>query len=299
MLTSPANLILADDNLMLLASFFMAALVLLAATLALHALDLHAGLRKLAAALERDAVDAFAPRLLPEGGARPVARLARAINAGRRRLAEREAEYLDTQAAYAHDLRTPITRMGLRCEMLDDAELREAMAHDLAEMAELVDATMASAQARRGASAQLRPVDADYLLGTLVGNYRTTGREVALEGAVGQPVVACPLALRRVLTNLIDNALRYGEQVRLCVRVEAGRVVLAVVDAGPGIAPAQLEAVFAPWYRAPETATRASGNGLGLAIARRLAVSMHGELQLENRRSGGLEARLALPLAAA
>jgi len=75
-------------------------------------------------------------------------------------------------------------------------------------------------------------------------------------------------------------------------------VVVAIVDSGPGIVPAEMEAVFAPWYRAPQTAARAPGSGLGLAIARRLTLAMQGELQLENRHSGGLEARLTLPLAA-
>ncbi len=109
--------------------------------------------------------------------------------------------------------------------------------------------------------------------------------------------MTCAMALRRVLVNLIDNALRYGDQVRLRVRADAGQLVLAVLDSGPGIAPEELEAVFAPWYRAPgSSSARAEGSGLGLAIARRLTMSMDGNLELENRERGGLEARLTLPL---
>jgi signal transduction histidine kinase len=119
-----------------------------------------------------------------------------------------------------------------------------------------------------------------------------------LDGRLDCPLVTFPHALRRVLVNLIDNALRYGRDVRLCVRVDARRVMLAVVDSGPGIVPAEMEAVFTPWYRAPQTAARAPGSGLGLAIARRLTQAMQGELQLNNRSTGGLEARVTLPLAA-
>ncbi len=127
----------------------------------------------------------------------------------------------------------------------------------------------------------------------LVDNYHDAGRVVELDGRVGRPIVTCPHALRRVLMNLIDNALRYGTDVRLRVRVEAQHLVLAVLDSGPGIAPSQLAAVFEPWYRAPESAAKAKGSGLGLAIARRLVKAMRGDLQLRNRRGGGLEGHLA------
>jgi signal transduction histidine kinase len=203
---------------------------------------------------------------------------------------------LQVLAAYAHDQRTPLTRMGIRCELVEDQSVREALQRDLAEMAELVEASLSCAKMQCSAGEQTQHVDADNLLDTLIGDYQDAGRTITLEGRVGRPLVTCPHALRRVLMNLIDNGLRYGDDVRLCVRVEARRLVLAVVDSGPGIVPAQMEAVFVPWYRSPETAARAPGSGLGLAIARRLTRAMCGELQLENRRAGGLEARLSLPL---
>ncbi|CAA2099349.1 sensor histidine kinase [Variovorax paradoxus] len=292
-----------QDLPLMVAGAIAIALLLATACLLVHALAHRAALGRLAAALEQR--EGERPRsghtALGEGGPPAVARLARAINATRRRAAEREADQLDLQAGYAHDLRTPLTRLGLRCEMLEDDALRDAMVRDLAEMGELVEASLASARMQRSASEPPRRVDADGLLGTLVGDYRDAGRAVALEGRVGQPVAACPQALRRVLVNLIDNALRYGSDVRLCVQVDARRLVLAVVDSGPGIVPSEMEAVFAPWHRAPlacAPAAAPAGSGLGLSIARRLTVAMRGELQLQNRRSGGLEARLTLPLAA-
>ncbi|PXX22543.1 sensor histidine kinase [Burkholderia sp. MS455] len=270
----------------------------LAAVLWLRTRKLDARIRQLAAAIENHGVEAL-PDAPVERGAPSIARLTRAINDAHRQHAERVTELLHVLAAYAHDLRTPLTRMMLRSGMLEDGALRDAMERDLAEMGELVEASLACARLQCSVAEPPRRVDADELLGALVGNYRDAGLTVGLDGRVGHPLVTCPHALRRVLVNLIDNALRYGGDVRLCVRVDARRVMLSVVDSGPGIVPAELEAVFAPWYRAPQTAARASGSGLGLAIARRLTQAMQGELQLNNRSTGGLEARVTLPLAVA
>jgi signal transduction histidine kinase len=277
-------------------------LTILATTLAILAalkvFELLACLKYMTAAIEQNGAEG-AETMLSEEGPQAIARLARAINSSMRNRAGRQAELLHNLAAYAHDQRTPLTRMGMRCELLEDEALRNALHRDLAEMAELVEASLSCARMQCSAEEPTRRVDADGLLGTLVGDYRDAGCTVELEGRVGRPVVTCPHALRRVLVNLIDNALRYGGDVRLCVRIEARRLVLAVVDSGPGIVPAQMDAVFAPWYRAPETASRAPGSGLGLAIARRLTLAMRGDLQLENRRTGGLEARVSLPLVVA
>jgi signal transduction histidine kinase len=258
-------------------------------------LELLSCLKRLAAAIELNGVQAT-ETMLSEDGPPAIAHLARAINASMRHRAGRQAELLQILAAYAHDQRTPLTRMGMRCELLEDSAVRNALQRDLAEMAELVEASLSCARMQCSAEEPTHLVDADGLLGTLVGDYRDAGCAVVLEGRVGRPVQTCPHALRRVLVNLIDNALRYGGDVRLCVRIEARRLVFAVVDSGPGIVPAQMDAVFMPWYRAPETAARVSGSGLGLAIARRLTLAMRGDLQLENRCTGGLEARVTLPL---
>jgi signal transduction histidine kinase len=277
----------------------MTVLAMSVATLAsLKVSELLDCLKQLTAAIEAEEGEGTGAAL-SEHGPRAVAELARSINRSARHRAGRQAELLQVLAAYAHDQRTPLTRMGMRCELLDDPAAREALQRDLAELAELVEASLSCARMQCSAGEKTQRVDADDLLGALIGDYQDAGRTVALEGRVGRPVVTCPHALRRVLMNLIDNALRYGGDARLCVRVEARRLVLAVVDSGPGIVPAQMDAVFAPWYRSPETAARAPGSGLGLAIARRLTLAMRGELQLENRRTGGLEARLTLPLVAA
>ncbi|WP_254898450.1 sensor histidine kinase [Paraburkholderia atlantica] len=273
--------------------------VLAVAIAALKVVELRVYLQRMTAVIARNPGDAT-KSVLPEGmGPSAIARLACAFNVCTRHRARRQAELLHVLAAYAHDLRTPLTRMCMRSELVEDRAVRDALARDLAEMAELVEGSLACARIQCSALEPMRTVDADGLLGVLIADYRDAGRTVELEGRVGRPVMTCPHALRRVLANLIDNALRYGADVRLKVTVHAQSLVLAVVDSGPGIAPARLETVFAPWYRAPETAAATHGSGLGLAIARRLTLAMHGELELENRCSGGLEARVTLPLATA
>ncbi|MFM0075964.1 ATP-binding protein [Paraburkholderia sediminicola] len=272
-----------------------ASLSLLAVALWMYVINLRSSIVRLATAIELQGVDGeHAP--LPALGPFSVLQLTRAINLTRRRHAERLVELLDVQTAYAHDLHKPLTRMGIRCETLDDPALRRALNRDLAEMKELVEASAACARMQCNLDEPPGRVDADELLAGLIADYRDAGHCIELEGNVCYPVVTCPHAIRRVLVNLIDNALRYGSGVCLSVRVEAQTLVFAVMDNGPGIEPSQLEAVFAPWYRAPHTAARAPGSGLGLAIARRLTLAMHGDLQLQNRRTGGLEARLTLPL---
>jgi signal transduction histidine kinase len=269
---------------------------------ALKIADMRWHLQQMTAALARNAGEQAETALPDSNGPEVITRLARAINVCANHRARRQAELLHVLAAYAHDLRTPLTRMSMRSELVDDVVLREAIARDIAEMTELVEGSLSCARMQCSVQEPMRAFDADGLLAALIDDYRDAGRVVKLEGQIGRALVTCPHALRRVLVNLIDNALRYGEDVRLSVKVEAQRLVLAVLDSGPGIAPARLEAVFAAWYRAPETVdveSTARGCGLGLAIARRLTLAMRGELELANRVAGGLEARLTLPLLAA
>ncbi|MBY4693154.1 HAMP domain-containing histidine kinase [Burkholderia latens] len=290
----------AAGNGLLIAAVATLAFMLVATALWawLRMLRLDATVRDLADAIDKQGIEAL-PDTWAERGAPSIATLARAINGAHRQHAERMTELLHVLAAYAHDLRTPLTRLMLRSGMLDDGVLRDAIERDLAEMAELVDASLACARLQCSVPEPPRRVDADEMLGVLVGSYRDAGLTVDLDGRVGRPLVTFPHALRRVLVNLIDNALRYGGEVRLCVRVDGRHVMLTVLDSGPGIVPAELEAVFKPWYRAPQTSARAPGSGLGLAIARRLTRAMQGDLQLNNRSTGGLEARVTLPLAPA
>jgi len=258
-------------------------------------LESEAATRHLAASLEQRA-----PRTLlapfAEFGPPAVVRLIRAINASAKRDAERRAEYLNVQAEFAHDMRGPLARIALRCERLPEGDLRSKIERDLSELNSLVESSLVFARTLHGAREPMQRIDVDGLIQSLAGDYEDAGSTIEVVGRIGRPMMTCPRALRRVLANLIDNALRYGGGARLSARAEARQVVLAVLDDGPGVEQAQLEAIFSPWYRAPSTREHTAGSGLGLAIARRLALSIQGELHARNRADGGFEAALTLPL---
>jgi signal transduction histidine kinase len=239
-------------------------------------------------------------RELAEDGPSEVAHAARAFNAMQRRIAGYMAERVEILASISHDLQTPITRMRLRADLLDDDETRDKFRQDLDAMNTLVREGVAYARTLHGATEPPCRVDADALLESMVGDYEDAGDHVVLEGRVGEPVLTRPQALRRIVMNLVDNALSYATDVRIRVEAVAGRLVVAVVDNGPGIPVDQLEAVLQPFYRLETSRNRSTGGtGLGLAIAHQLAIAMGAELRLSNRAEGGLEARLTLPIRAA
>lgn len=251
-------------------------------------------LARLAAAAEDLGPDLKAHQLA-EDGPTEVAHAARAFNAMQRRIAGYMAERVEILAAISHDLQTPLTRLRLRADLLDDEQDRDKFRQDLDAMNALVREGVSYARTLHGATEPPCRIDADALLDSLVADYADAGQPLRLEGRVGSPIVTRPHALRRILTNLIDNALKFGSEVRVTVHAEPGRLTLAVLDNGPGIPPDQLEAVLQPFYRVENSRNRSTGGtGLGLAIAHQLAMAMGAELRLGNRAEGGLEARLTL-----
>ena len=134
------------------------------------------------------------------------------------------------------------------------------------------------------------------LLETLQIDFRDTGNAVEIKGAIAQPYVGRPLALRRCLTNLVENAIRYGGRAMIEVEDTAEQVVVRIIDDGPGMADEELERAFEPFYRGERSRSRETGGtGLGLGIARNVARAHGGELVLKNRPGRGLEAILTLP----
>ncbi|HWW69703.1 MAG TPA: ATP-binding protein, partial [Duganella sp.] len=231
-----------------------------------------------------------------ESGPLEVARAARAFNAMQQRIADHLNERTQILAAISHDLQTPITRMRIRADMLDDDQQREKMNRDLVEMEMLVRDGVAYARTLHGTSEAPRSVDPDSLLESLVGDYLDAGHPIQLHGKAGAPLVTRPHALRRVLGNLIDNALKYAGSAELHVGDEDGRLTIRVRDHGPGIPDAELDNVMQPFYRLEASRNRdTGGTGLGLAIARQLAQAIDATLSLRNHPDGGLEAALALP----
>lgn len=250
-------------------------------------------LMRLALAADRFGADlAAAP--LPEDGPLEVGRAAIAFNAMQRRIAEHLAERMQILAAVSHDLQTPITRMRLRADLMDNALQRDKMLGDLTAMQMLVEEGIAYARNAQGVSEAVCRTDLDALLDSLVYDYLDAGQSVGLHGKLGTPLETRPHTLRRILTNLVDNALKFGSEVEIDVQVQAG-VAITVRDRGPGIPQSELTAVLQPFYRLEGSRNRETGGtGLGLAIAHQLASAMGASLCLSNREGGGLQACLLL-----
>ena len=197
-------------------------------------------------------------------------------------------------AAMSHDLKTPLTRMRLRVETLDDDHTREPLTRDLDEIISMVTSTLATLKGMENPEAA-EPIDINALLARLQAEYAEMGRTVSVRGQARRPYVGRLSALKRVLTNLIDNAVKFGEKAS--VTLEDGHALrLRVADRGPGIAPEELDRVFEPFYRARAALSRGvEGTGLGLGIARDIVLGHGGQLTLRNREACGLEAEVVLP----
>ncbi|MEJ5128809.1 ATP-binding protein [Comamonas sp. MYb21] len=246
------------------------------------------------------AADQLGPDLQPvvvaEAGPAEVVRAARAFNAMQQRIAGYLNERMQILAAISHDLQTPITRMRLRVDLMDDMPDADKFRQDLEAMRSLVHEGVNYAKTLQGSDEKVRRLDMDALLRSIVNDYADTGSPVTLDGAAGQPIHTRPHALRRILGNLIDNALKYGQRADVHLRLQAGHCYIDVCDTGPGIPEEQLTAVLQPFYRVEASRNRdTGGSGLGLAIAHQLALSLGGTLSLHNRPEGGLRASLQLP----
>ncbi|KAF7599867.1 MAG: two-component sensor histidine kinase [Candidatus Dactylopiibacterium carminicum] len=233
---------------------------------------------------------------LPVRGPREFRELAMAFNLMQERLTRFVADRTRMLAALSHDFRTPITSLRLRVEMVEDAGLRRAMTRTLEEMRQMVEATLLFARDESFASAR-ETIDLAVLLDCVQQEHGALGHEVSWRGESSLPYRCNPLGLKRVLGNLVDNAVRYGQRARIALLREADGVHIHVDDDGPGLAEEWLEKVFEPFVRPDAGQDRASGGvGLGLAITRAGVVAHGGRLRLENRADGGLRAHIVLPL---
>ncbi|WP_448679497.1 ATP-binding protein [Pseudomonas nicosulfuronedens] len=253
-------------------------------------------LTRLAQAVDDLDPDAPAPEL-DERGPSEVAYAARAFNALQGRIGSYLKERMQLLAAISHDLQTPITRMKLRVEQMDDSPERERLWSDLEEMQHLVREGVAYARSMDGASEAAVKVNLDAFLDSLVLDYQDSGQAVELQGNSNAVLETRPHALRRVLTNLVDNALKFGGSAQVEVeRDTQGVVCVRVLDDGPGIPEEELAEVVKPFYRVESSRNRSTGGtGLGLAIAQQLSQALGGTLTLSNRTSGGLCVQLELP----
>lgn len=248
-----------------------------------------------------------ATQRLPETGVGEVRRAASAFNKMQARIGRLIEDRLQMIAAISHDLRTPITRLRLRAELMEDDEARRKMLGDLAEMETMIGATLAFAR-EEGNPEPRRILDLRALVKE-AGEHQPAMR-LSVAGPGPWEIHAQPLALKRAIANLIDNAVKYGDEaVVTLARSRDGlgtdRFEIRIDDNGPGIPADEIERVFRPFYRLEASRNRDSGGtGLGLAIARSAILAHGGEIELRNRMSGaggrgrpitGLTAKVVLP----
>ncbi len=283
---------------------FLAAFALMTAVAAMLTIwavrRLTAPVRVLAAAAEALGRDVNAPPL-PENGPDEIATAAVAFNTMARRIRRFVDDRTALLTAIGHDLRTPITRMKLRAEFLDDDELRTKLLADLGELEAMVASTLAFGRDAR-TSEKVVALDLAELIRTILDEAGDTNPEAAArlgyEGPSHFTFRVRSLAMKRALTNLISNAIAYGGSAH--VRLEppvGGWVAITVEDEGPGIPEAEIERVFEPFHRVETSRNRETGGtGLGLPIARDIVRAHGGDIVLANRPQGGLAARITLPV---
>jgi len=233
---------------------------------------------------------------LPERGANELVRASRALNV----MQDRLKRYVDTRmkvlAAMSHDLKTPITRMRLRAEMLDDAHIKAKFIKDLDELQHMVGSTLDYMRGLAEGGEAVQPIDVTALISSLKEDAEEAGHTITISGEARSPVMGRAQALKRCLQNLIDNALAYGRRADITLRDEGGALNIAISDDGPGIPEDDIERVFEPFYRVEGSRNRnTGGSGLGLSIARNIAQAHGGSVRLRNLARGGLEATLRIP----
>jgi len=250
-------------------------------------------LSELARAADSVGRDLRQPKIT-EQGAREIRNAARAFNT----MQDRMQRYLDSRsrvlAAMSHDLKTPLTRLRLQVEMLDDSAAQVKLGRQLDEMESMVHGALALFRGLDDNEAFM-PIDINEMLATLQSEFAEMSAPVTLQGQANRSILGKPQALRRCLTNLIANAVKFGSQAT--VSVEDGAVlVIRVRDDGPGIPEEELERVFEPFYRLESSRNRdTGGSGLGLSIARDVIQAHGGSLVLRNLPVRGLEAIVTLP----
>jgi hypothetical protein len=254
----------------------------------------------LAAAADRLGRDVNATPL-PETGPAEVATAARAFNTMAERIRRFVGDRTQMLAAIGHDLKTPITRLKLRAEFLEDDEQRRKMLADLDEMEAMIAATLAFARDDSTREPSV-PVDLASLCRTVLDEAADARPDsadaIAYEGPEHLTVSARPGSLKRALANLVANAVIYGGSARLTLAPPVtGAIQIAVEDDGPGVPETELETVFQPFRRLEESRNRETGGtGLGLPIARNIFRAHGGDVVLRNRPKGGLAALATLPV---
>ncbi|KRT54381.1 Signal transduction histidine kinase [endosymbiont of Ridgeia piscesae] len=232
---------------------------------------------------------------LKETGPAEVKDTAKAFNTMQTRLKNYIEDRASILAAVSHDLKTPLTRIRLRTDLMDDEELRAKTEKDLDDMESMVSATLDFMRGTETREPSQR-LDLMALLESIQEDAQEAGEDVQLHGQIIAPYNGKPLALKRCIVNLVENAVRYGGQADIKIEDTEAEVVISICDKGPGIPEGSLQKVFDPFFRLESSrAQQTGGTGLGLGIARNIARAHGGDLILHNRSEDGLCAKLNLP----
>ena len=255
---------------------------------------LSAPLAAFAEAAEKLGIDSGAPPLR-EQGPRELRTATRAFN----RMQERLKRFIDDRtrmlAAMSHDLRTPLTRLRLRAEFVEDPEQQQKMLAELDEMTAMIDGTLAFA--REDAKREdARRLDLGELVASVCDDAADANEDVTFEPAPRCEIFGRPIALRRAIANVVDNAIKYAGGARVRVAARGAEFAVEIDDDGPGIPEHERERVFAPFYRIETSRSRETGGtGLGLAVARSIVHAHGGDIRLAGRAGGGLRVTIFVP----
>ncbi len=273
-------------------------LIILAAGIALASIVSRiatAPLRRLTRAADTFSI-AFDPEPIPESGPTEVRTALRTFNLMQNRVREGFRERTQILAAISHDLQTPLTRLRLRIEQVQDEALRDRLIADLAATQSLVRDGLDLARSSESRE-EWSVVDIDSFVASVAEDASEFGANVSFAGGCELTIRVKPNALVRCLTNLIDNAVKYGGNADLLCRQERGRLIIEVSDNGPGIPDDRIAGMFEPFVRGESSRSRATGGtGIGLTIARAQAATFGGSVSLANRVGGGLVARLGMDM---
>ncbi|MCF6320790.1 MAG: ATP-binding protein [Rhizobiaceae bacterium] len=278
--------------------FGLSMVVMLIAVAVLSAIVVHQLTRPLARfarASQRLGIDVAAPPL-PESGPLEIRQAAQAFNQMQNRIRIFIEDRTQMIAAISHDLGTPIARMRLRTEFVEDDEQRNKMLADLKDMEKMVSSTLSFVrdEAKRE---PLEKVDFTTLIQRVCDDISDAGFQVLFENEFKTIPYNChPTALRRALNNLVENAARYGKEAQVFLQEKPNAILIHIVDCGPGIPEDRLEDVFKPFYRLENSRSRETGGtGLGMTVARTIVRAHGGDIVLKNREEGGLEMVVNLP----
>jgi signal transduction histidine kinase len=234
---------------------------------------------------------------LPERGPEEIRSVARALNRMRERITTLIDDRTKMLAAISHDLRTPITRMRLRAEFIEDEAHRSRMLRDLEQMRSMLEAVLSFLRNDRKLES-MTLVDIASTLQLVTDQFADMGHKVAYDGPEHAMATVRPDDLHRSVTNLVENAVRYGAEATIRLRVSPETATIEVEDDGPGISDARKEVMLEPFVRGDDARNmdEAAGFGLGLSIARTIAIAHHGALSLNDRQPHGLIVRIQLPV---